>query len=55
MIGEELERDYFEDRQEKFAGLGDINGLFYELLDVAVAFNGDCYDTAAAGGYFLNV
>ena len=28
MVGEELEGDYFEDGEEEFAGLGDLDGVF---------------------------
>ena len=46
MVGEELEGDYFQDGEEEFVGLGDVDGVFYQLRDVGVAFNGD-----GAGGW----
>ncbi len=55
MVGEELEGDYFQDGEEEFVGLGDVDGVFYELADVGVAFYGDGDDSAAAGGDFLDV
>ena len=55
VVGEELEGDYFEDGEEELGGLGDLDGVLDELLDVFVAFDGDGDDAAAAGGYFLDV
>ncbi len=36
-------------------GLGDVDYVLYQLADVGVAFDGDRDDSAAAGGYFLDV
>jgi hypothetical protein len=35
--------------------LGDLDGVFDELLDLFVAFDGYGDDAAGAGGYFLDV
>ena len=29
MVGEELEGDYFEDGEEEFVGLGDVDDVLY--------------------------
>ena len=36
-------------------GRGDVDDVFYKLLDVVVAFNSYGDDAAGAGGYFLDV
>lgn len=46
MIGEELEGDDFEDGQEEFGGLGDLDGVFDQVFDLFVAFDGDGDDSA---------
>ena len=33
VVGEELEGDYFEDGEEEFGGLGDVDDVFDELGD----------------------
>ena len=38
VVGEELEGDDFEDGEEEFGGLGDVDGVFYEAGDLVVAF-----------------
>ena len=55
VVGEELEGDYFEDREEEFGGLGDLDRVLYQVLDLFVAFDRNRDDAAAASGYFLNV
>jgi hypothetical protein len=55
VVGEELEGDDFEDGQEEFGGLGDLDGVLDELLDLFVAVDGDGDDAARAGGDLLNV
>ena len=55
VVGEELEGDYFEDGEEEFVGLRDVDYVFYKLLDVVVAIDGYGDDAAGAGGYFLDV
>ncbi len=36
-------------------GLGDVDYVFYQLGDVLVALHRDGDDSAAAGGYFLDI
>lgn len=55
VVSEELEGDYFQQGQEKLGGGGDVDGVFNKLGDVLVALDCDGDDSAAAGGYFLNV
>jgi hypothetical protein len=55
VVGEELERDYFEDGEKELAGLGDVDDVFDYLGDVGVAFDGDRDDQAGACGDFLDV
>jgi hypothetical protein len=46
VVGEELEGDYFEYWHEEFGGLGDLDGVLDQLLDLFVAFDGDDAATA---------
>ena len=55
MVGEELEGDDLQDGQEQLRGGGDVDGVFDELSDLAVALDGDGDDAAGAGGDLLNV
>ena len=55
VVGEELEGDYFQDRQQEFGGLGDVDDVLDELLDLFVAFDGDGDDAAGAGGDLLYI
>ena len=55
MVGEELQGDDFEDGEEQLRGGGDVDGVFDELADLAVALDGDGDDAAGAGGDLLNV
>ena len=55
MVGEELEGDYFEDGEQELVGRGDVDDMFYELLDMRIPFYGYGDDAAGAGGYFLDV
>ena len=55
VVGEELQGDDLEDRQEQLWGGGDVDGVFDELGDVAVALDGDGDDAAGARGDLLNV
>jgi hypothetical protein len=45
----------FLGRVEEFGGLGDLDGVFDQVFDLFVAFDGDGDDSAAAGGDLLNV
>ena len=55
MVGEELQGDNLQDGQQQLWRGGDVDGLFDQLLDVAVALDGDGDDAARAGGDLLNV
>ncbi len=55
VVGEELERDDFEDGEEEFGGLGDVDDVFDQVFDLFVAFDGDGDDAAGAGGDLLDV
>ena len=55
MVGEELEGDDLQDGQEQLRGGGDVDGVFDELSDLAVALDGDGDDAAGARGDLLNV
>ena len=50
-----MEGDGFEDGEEEFGGLGDVDGVFDEGPDVFVALDGDGDDAAGAGGDLLDV
>ena len=55
MVGEELEGDDFEDREQELVGRGDVDDVLDELGDVVVALDGDRDDAAGAGRDLLNV
>jgi hypothetical protein len=55
VVGEELEGDYFQEWQQQLGGLGDLDGVLDEVLDLFVALDGDGDDAARAGGDLLNV
>jgi len=55
VVRQQLEGDYFQDGQQQFVRLGDVDYVFDELGDVGVAFDGYGDDAAGAGGYFLDV
>ena len=55
MVGEQLQRDDLQDREQEFVRLGDGDDVFDELFDVVVAFDGDGNHAAAAGGDLLNI
>ena len=55
VVREELQGDDLEDGQEQFGRGGDVEGVFDQLLDVAISLGGDGDDAAGAGGNLLNV
>jgi len=55
VVGEELQGNDLEDGEEQLRGGGDVDGVFDELGDLAVALDGDGDDAAGAGGDLLNV
>ena len=41
VVGEEMQGDDFEDGEEQFGGLGDVDGVFDQLRDLVVALDRD--------------
>ena len=54
VVRQQLQGDDFEDGRSS-SGLGDVDGVFDELGDLAVALDGDGDDAAGAGGDLLNI
>ena len=55
VVGEKLQGDDLQDGEEQLRGGGDVDGVFDELGDLAVALDGDGDDAARARGDLLNV
>ena len=55
MVGEQLQGDDLQDRQQKLWGLRDLDGVLDETLDLLVALDGDGNHTTRARGDLLNV
>src|SRR6185437_8636873 len=55
VVREELQGHDFEDGEEQLGRGGDVDDVFDEVLDLAVALGGDGDDAAGAGGDLLNV
>jgi len=55
VVGEQLQGDDLQDRQQKLWGLRDLDGVLDETLDLLVALDGDGNHTTRARGDLLNV